>query len=222
MTENYPREFDAVLGGKKTFLDSPFSNAERFTGFLLRLNPVANAILSSYGANNNSHEREQISAGAWTISGELNLARSLIKFDIPLESRNYKLLFAQLFLFAETIHPLYGQGVYNREPVGHSQMTGSNQWLLSPVVSAWNDKDVTWNTQPKTMSISQLMPASRSFNQNYENIDITSLVRACLEQKINYGFLMKLETETPYRQVTFHSRNTEQLDLKPRLDLYYI
>lgn len=187
-----------------------------------RLNPVADALLSSYGPNNNLGNRKQLSAGAWTNSGTRSYIRSLIKFDIQPPPKNYQLLVAKLSLFADTTVPLYGQGQFNSEPIGHSQLSGSNEWLLLPVTSSWSEDTVTWATKPETMSASQLMQASRSSSQNYEDIDITDLVRLCLNEKINHGFLMKLKIEVPYREVTFHSRKTERPDLQPKLEIYYI
>lgn len=215
---NHPSEFDAVLGSQW-----PAPNGyEQFLGLLLRLNPVTDALISSYSSQTNYSNRYQLSAGAWTISGATNLLRSLIKFDIPSQPKDYKLLLARLFLFAETTTPMYGQGTYNAEPLGHSQLSGSNEWLLLPIVSPWSVETVTWTTQPIIMPKKQiLMPPSRSSTQDYEDIDITHLVQTCLDTGVNYGFLMKLKTEVPYREVTFHSCRAENLDLRPRLDLYY-
>jgi len=195
---------------------------EQFLGLLLHLNPVADALLGSYSSQTNYGNRAQLSAGAWTISGQPNLLRSLLKFDIPSKPKDYKLLLARLFLFAETTTPMYGQGTYNAEPLGHSQLSGSNEWFLLPVLSPWSEDTVTWATQPGTMPDNQiLLPPSHSSTQDYENIDITHLVQTCLDTGVNYGFLMKLKTEVYYREVTFHSRKAENLDLRPRLDLYY-
>lgn len=196
---------------------------EQFLGLLLRLAPVADTYVSSYSTDRNyGDDRAKLSTGAWTISGGTNLIRGLIKFDIPSVPSEYKLLSARLFLFAETTIPMYGQGIYNSERLGHSQLSGSNEWLLLPVLSPWSEDTVTWATQPRTVPDNQiLLPASRSCDQNYEYIDITCLVQSCLDTGVNYGFMMKLKTEVPYREVTFHSGKAENMALRPRLDLYY-
>ena len=106
--------------------------------------------------------------------------------------------------------------------LGFRQLSGSNEWLLLPIVSPWSEDTVTWETQPSIMPNNQiLLPSSRSSTQDYEDIDITHLVQTCLDTGVNYGFLMKLKTEVPYREVTFHSCRAENLDLRPRLELYY-
>ncbi len=197
--------------------------SEQFFGSLLRLNPVADALLISYFSETNYGWRGHLSAGAWTTNGgHPNLLRSLLKFDIPSKTKERKLLSARLFLFAETICTLYGQGKYNSEPPGHSQASGSNEWLLLPVLSPWSEDTVTWATQPSSMPDNPLLlPASLSPTQDYEDIDITHLVQTCLDTGVNYGFLMKLKTEQYYRELTFHSSKSENLGLRPRLDLYY-
>jgi hypothetical protein len=196
---------------------------EQFLGLLLRLTPVADTYISSYASDRNyGDDRAKLSTGAWTISGQTNLIRGLLKFDIPSVPSEYKLLSARLFLFAETTIPMYGQGIYNSERLGHSQLSGSNEWLLSPILSPWSQDIVTWATQPRTALDNEiLVPASRSPDQNYEYIDITCLVQSCLDTGVNYGFMMKLKTEAPYREVTFHSGKAENIALRPRLDLYY-
>lgn len=223
MTENQPREFDAVLGGQYKNLRPPFSNGKQLTGLLLQLNPVADALLSSNSSTTNYGNRAQLTAGAWTMNGNPFFMRSLLKFDIPPESSDWQLLCARLFLFAEVRTPMYGQTAANQLPFGHLQLNGaSNEWLLSLVSSAWSEETVTWNTQPSTRHAAQIVPASTSSSQDYEDIDITGLVRFCQAEKINHGFLMQLKTEAHYRAVTFYSRKVERLDLRPRLDLYYI
>jgi len=197
--------------------------SEQFFGSLLRLNPVADALLISFFSETNYGWRGHLSAGAWTTNGgHPNLLRSLLKFDIPSKTKERKLLSARLFLFAETICTLYGQGKYNGELPGHSQASGSNEWLLLPVLSPWSEDTVTWATQPSSMPDNPLLlPASLSHTQDYEDIDITHLVQTCLDTGVNYGWMMQLKTERYYREVTFHSSKSENLDLRPRLDLYY-
>jgi hypothetical protein len=238
MTDNHPKEFDAVLGSQnqpnnqpKEF-DAVLGGQDRVSVpssdkyFVLHLNPIAQGYINNFDGysvpnsdRNFFNEVHGILALA-ELKGEM-IGRSLLKFDIPLEYP-YELRYARLSLFVQTRRTrMYAREAHSCVSSGH-HCGKSNQWLLSTVASAWNEETITWNNQPDTIEPFQLMPASyHSNNGNYENIDITPLVRFCINQKINHGFLLKLEIEEGHRRVAFHAHKTEEIRFQPRLDLYY-
>jgi len=99
--------------------------------FLFTLNPTTNYGYKTY-----------FEAKAWTTNGINTEEKGIIQFDYSSIPAGAKITKATLTLFADTA-TFTGS-------IGHSQLSGSNDWTLKRVVQSWDESTVTWNNQPTT------------------------------------------------------------------------
>jgi hypothetical protein len=119
---------------------------------------------------------------------------------------------------------MYGQGLYNNEVPGHSTLTSSNAFRIRRTLDAWDEATVTWNTQPAAdPGASVLQPSSTAPDQDYLQIDVTGLIGDALAAgSTEAGFLLHLDAETYYAEVTFASADHTDAGLHPRLIIDYL
>lgn len=106
--------------------------------------------------------------------------------------------------------------------------TGSgtdNQFYVQHVTSNWVENIVTWNTQPTTTTVGQILVPSAATNpstQDYQ-IDVSTLVYDWIcGTTPNYGFRIILVNEgQTYRRVTFATREFADSSDHPSLTLEY-
>jgi gliding motility-associated-like protein len=116
-------------------------------------------------------------------------------------------------------------------PTGSAEthfFTGSgtdNQFYIQRVTTTWAENVVTWNTQPATTAVGQILVPSAATNpstQDYQ-IDVSTMVYDWIcGTTPNYGFKMTLVNEgQTYRRVTFCSREYATASKHPTLSLEY-
>ena len=150
-------------------------------------------------------------ACAWTFQGAPGKVKSLIQFDYSQIPTGSKIDSAILSLYAWDLQSSSGQ---------HSTLDGSNACWLERVTSTWIESTVTWATQPTTTTQNRVsLPASSSPTQNYLDINVTTLVKDMMSNA-NYGFMLKLQTESYYRRMNFCSSNHTNAALRPLLTVY--
>lgn len=166
-------------------------------------------------SNRNWRKSPSISAIAWTAEGTPLVTRTMIYFNLKDIPARAIIVDAKLSLFA---YDAPSQGT------GHSTLSGSNTCLLQRIVSRWNEKKVTWNTQPTTTIENQVtIPASMNDMQDYKDIDITRLIQDIRKQKSkNFGFMLKLKNEEFYRRMIFASSDVPDENKKPTLTITYM
>jgi Concanavalin A-like lectin/glucanases superfamily len=150
---------------------------------------------------------------AWTQSGGLNVKRTFIKFDISsippnaiIDSAFLSLYFSQALL---TAFPTF---------TGHS---GDNELTIQRVNSAWTLPTLTWNTQPTSNIINQLVvPPSTSITQNYLNLNVKNLIDD-MKNNGNYGFMIKHSIENVYKITCLTSSEEANPLIRPKLVVYY-
>jgi len=148
---------------------------------------------------------------AWTSGGFFYIGRSLLKYDFSFIPSNAIVLNAKLSLYHNpTPDP----------PGGHA---GANSCYLQKVTSNWDEYTVTWNNQPTTTALNQLiLPASTSSTQDYLDLDVMTLVSQMINNpSSNFGLMIKLLTEQSYRNLDFASGLCEDSTKRPRLELTY-
>lgn len=166
-----------------------------------------------------------LSAGHWSQSGTSYQNVSVMRFEIgPLLEEMHrnpqkKLLRATLRLYANGDDKLYGQGVSNQEPAGHSSKGGDNAFYLKPVHNNFDEANATWssffNQSNYTPSAIRNLPgiavpgSEDDSLKNYE-IDVMSLVRQLMAANLRQITLeMRLQRTSGRAQVTFFSREAE-------------
>lgn len=169
------------------------------------------ALIHEYFATTNLGLSDMLMANAWTFGGTPGKVRSLIQFS-------YNALPASAVIDSVVLSLHAWDSADGSEQ--HSTLDGSNACWLERVTSPWSDATVTWNTQPTTTTLNRVqIPASTSPTQNYLNINVTALVKDMLSST-NNGFMLKLQTESYYRRMTFCSSNHSNSNLRPLLVFY--
>jgi hypothetical protein len=154
---------------------------------------------------------EDFIANAWTISGNFFIMRSLLKFDLSSIPSGAIITDAKLSLRCN---------IYS----GHAQLqSGENTSYLQKITSPWQENTVTWNSQPSTTPLNQVvLPTSLINTEDYLNIDVTTLINEMFaDQNQNYGFMLKLSTEDLFRCVVFSSSDCADNVLWPKLVVTY-
>ncbi|MGK4003764.1 DNRLRE domain-containing protein [Sorangium sp. So ce1036] len=222
-TPTYASQCDAV-GGVFTVNGQCQNPPERLTlqpgsaGIDATLNSFSASAGTNHGASVN------LTAGKWTNNGVEYVTRSLFGFDLSAIPAGSTIERARLSLYADPDARLYGQGSANGLPPGHSTHGGSNAFLLQRVTAPWQESTVTWASQPAVTTANQvLLPQSASTGQDYEDVDVTRLVRDMLAAPAgNHGFMMRLESEAArYREVSFTSSDHANASRRPRLEVVF-
>jgi hypothetical protein len=136
-----------------------------------------------------------------------------MKFDLSAIPPNAIIDSARLSLY-------FSQALVDAYPIfsGHS---GLNELSIQRVNSPWTISTLTWNTQPNSTSLNQLIvPPSSSPNQNYLNLNVKGLIE---DMKVNgnYGFLIKHSTESPLKITCLTSSREANPLIRPKLMVYY-
>lgn len=148
---------------------------------------------------------------AWTQNGVLNVNRALLEFDLSALPLDAQIDSAFLSLYFNSTS-LYGD-----------KHEGETSFVIQRIISAWDEVEVSWSTQPEASPDNQRLIASASAgNQDFRDLDVTALVRDMAEDRVNsHGFLLRLNTEAPFRKLLLASSDHPLEELRPRLDIYY-
>ena len=150
----------------------------------------------------------------WSINGQYYKCRSLFKFNLSNIPTGFYVDSAKLSLF--------GNPSPQHSP-GHSTFSGSNACYIKRVISNWTDSTVTWVNQPPTSSVNEItLPESTWSMEDYTGIDVTGFIRLMINNpSLNYGFMIQLQNENPYRSLDFASGSCPDSTKRPKLDIYF-
>jgi len=188
----------------------------RIVNYFVSLQPNADngvdAFIYDLEPDRNLGTHPDFMATAWTNGGHV-IVRSLLKFDYSTIPSDALIDSIKLSLYSYE-SPANGS---------HSALSGSNSCSLQKIISSWNESSVTWNNQPFTTTENQvILPKSEYETQDYLEVDVTALVTEMIMFPANnHGVLLKLETEEAYRQLVFASSDNSDIELHPKLDIYY-
>lgn len=198
-----------------TYIEAPFSDV------CTTLKPDAvrgkDALLHGFSqeVNRNYGNNDQLAALAWRFGIDKYFIRSLLNFDwsaIPTEGQ---ITSARLSLYAMEESAVLGQ---------HATANGSNAIWLQRVLGPWSENSITWNEQPVSTKVHQVaVCATTDPNQNIESIDVTRLVQDIIDKPDQpFGFLLRLQEESPNRRMNFASSDHEDPNRHPQLEVCYI
>jgi len=157
---------------------------------------------------------ESLIASVWTYFGEYGIGRSLFGFDLT-NLRNEVVIDARLYLSHSP----------NSSHIGHSTIGGDNTGMIFRIIEPWKEDSVTWANQPKTTNTNAIViPAPDSSNSNFENIDITPIIKDMIRHpEKSDGFMIKLKSEdTLYRSLVFASSDHLNENLHPMIVITYV
>ncbi len=150
----------------------------------------------------------ELPVAAWTFSNIPGIDISLIEFDLSIIPPSSNIVLAELYLYGS---PGLPSG-------GHSTASGSNEIIIQRIIENWDEHSVTWNTQPNSTSVNQVI--SEESTDPYQNFvfNVTDLVRDMYENPLNsFGFLLKPLHEDYYRKMNFCSSDHPERKNHPKL-----
>jgi len=172
------------------------------------------AFVSSVGSTLKDNNQNLV-ASVWEYDEGWGVVRSFLDFDLSQFNIETPITLAELSLFHDP----------NAIVEGHINNGGSNELLLSRITESWNEDNISWENQPSvsTENIVRL-PSSNIANQDFMDIDVTSLILDMIASKNeSHGFMLSLNNESEFgynRNVVFASSNHAIPELRPRLVIY--
>ena len=192
----------------------------------IRMNNNSNSPCSVW-VNANYGNVEVFAATAWTYDAfncGSGVVRSLLKFDeLSTIPANAAIVSAEL--------KLYGEGSSGNSFYSGSPYPLANLSCLYKAINAWNEQNVTWNTQPNIAS-NPIIAIPHTTSQYYWNFTTNSNptnsanLRQVVEEWVqnpsqNFGFLIKMDIEDYYRGIHFASSDHSDPTLHPELIVTY-
>ena len=184
----------------------------------MRLNDttLSNAYITDYYPNTNFKNDGDFAAIAWQDSARVGyIGRTIFKIDLSFIPQNATVTSAQLLL------------TFDRSPIhyggpGHNQDSGSNACYMQRITQSWRVDSVNWNNQPAVTTSNQIiLNASTSNNEDY-TVDMTAAISDMVANPTtNFGFLLRLQTESPIRALGFSSGSTSNINDRPVLQVTY-
>jgi hypothetical protein len=96
---------------------------------------------------------------------------------------------------------------------------------LQQIIEPWEEMKVTWNTQPKTTEINQVLISPFVKNANFIEVDVTRLYvpnpNIDMVQYPNYGMLFKLYPTEQFAGFRFASSDYPEPGMRPKLTISY-
>jgi hypothetical protein len=172
---------------------------------------LGNNLERGYNTHNFGSHPDFMSS-AWTADGDMSNVRSLLYFDLTSIPAEAEIDHAILSLY----------GVNSAGNGSHSTLSGSNASVLQKVTSPWNENTVTWDTQPGTTDLNQVIVPESTFEAQDYHMDVTNLIRDLhANPESNYGLKLKLVTEERYRKLVFASSDNPDSTKRPKLEITY-
>lgn len=185
------------------------SNAQHLLTLKTYGNMGSTAMIWSIAPDSNMVTWPEVKMNAWTWNGDPGIERSLLYFNLSSIPANSAIQSATLSLygFDGDIDTNYG----------------SNESLIQRITSVWNPSTVTWNTQPNSDTVHEVvLPASTSFYEDYLNRDVTILIQDLYNNPANFtGLMLKLKTESIYNRLVFRSAHQPDSAKFPTLTINY-
>lgn len=157
---------------------------------------------------------QDLSAIAWTNSGNAVTVRGLIQFDLSSIPQGSLVNSATLYL--------YHNPTSSNTSAQHQSLSGSNEGVIRRIITDWDENTVTWNTQPTITNINEVsIPESISATQDY-TLNVTALVQDMVSYpSSSFGFQIRLLSEQYYRSLIFSSSDNADASNHPKLVVNY-
>jgi hypothetical protein len=169
------------------------------------------ASIWSIGTNDNYSSRHSLHAYTWTNNSSLSVIRSFVEFDFSLIPSNATILSADLSLY---FNP--------NDSFSFDTHKGDNVLHIQRVLNSWTENGITWNNQPSTTTINQVvLNSTGGTTQNYLDIDVKDMVSDIFSSSNgNNGFMLRMENETDFfRAAVFASSDHPNANLHPEINI---
>lgn len=170
------------------------------------------AIISSINEIQNYGSEPDASIAAVYNSGQLNVTRFAIKFDLSTLPEGAIITKAYLSLY------------FNNTSGISDNHAGDNYFTIRRITTDWTENTISWQNQPILTNTNQItVPKSTIELQDFTNIDVTSLVKDLVFYTENsYGFFIRLQSETATKIVLLASSDHQNANYHPKLEVNYI
>jgi hypothetical protein len=177
---------------------------------------LLNAYITDFYPTTNFRNDGDFAAVTWKTSTDtIYIGRSLFKIDLSVIPKNVTITSAQLYLNHNSTPVHYGGS-------GHHKDGGSNACYIQRITQKWDTDSVTWSNQPDVSSENVIiLNSSTSDDQNYI-VDITAVLNDMLmNPSNNFGFMLRLQTESPIVALGFSSGSCANYNERPILQISY-
>ncbi|MCP9754791.1 DNRLRE domain-containing protein [Lacihabitans sp. CCS-44] len=157
-----------------------------------------------------------LSPAVWTYSGNLNIKRAYLKFDLSSLPVGATIDSAHLDLF-------FSQELLNTYPYfsGQTGHSGTNSFLIKRAVSNWDESTLTWNSKPSTSELNAVTIATTSIpTQDFLKINVKNILTDILASS-NHGFEIRMVDESVYKSLCLTSSEEVNPLIRPKLTIYY-
>ena len=177
-------------------------------------NPNEYAVTELNGADASGPATTQLDATAWTSGGLPWYYRGLVKFDLSTIPSTAKISSAHLYLYSDP-KPNTGDLV-------NANAGPANSFAIQQITANWSTSTINWFNQPATTTANQVIIPATTQSMLDLDLDVTAMVASMVAGNANYGFEMKLQSETIYNSRIFvSSGNTTYPDKHPKLVVTY-
>jgi hypothetical protein len=153
--------------------------------------------------------RPDVPVSAWTVGGSLNLTRELIKFDLSAIPANSTIISANLYLYTHPAPVPNGNFI-------DANFGPTNTMLVQQVTSNWAPASTSWYNQPTYTTTNQVVVPHTTQSQLDLNLDVKNMVASMVNGNANYGFVLRLQTETIYNSRIFVSSKSTNAAFAPK------
>ena len=167
------------------------------------------------GTSGSGGPTPDIPLAAWTNGGTPLYLRHLLKFDWGTIPQNSTIVSATLYLYSHPVPTLNGN-------FQDANWGSNNAFTIQRISNDWSPATTTWANQPTGAATNQITVPHTPLSSLDLTIDVTALVSTMVSTNANYGFLMKLQSETIYTIRQFVSSWTTLHPTKrPKLVIVY-
>ncbi len=176
----------------------------------------------TYITSTNYGDVKKLHTSEWTWSNNRFADRSVMDFDLSDIPQGAQILDAKLSLYAQDPQP---NADYMHMNYSTTQNTGykQNKSYLERITTSWQENIVTWANKPGTTPTNRIiLPESTAYDQDYLNVNVTSLVQDMVDNPDNsYGFMLRLVNEQKYARMAFCSVDHPDPSKYPKLEITY-
>ena len=184
----------------------------------LTLQPANNpneVMLGFWNGDYSDHAPTDLAGSAWTRFGDSFNTRAIFKFDLSAIPATATIISAKLSLYSNPT-PLLGSNFID------ANSGSANALFLGRVTAAWSTPTITWQNQPATDLATQVsLPHTNLAFLDIIDLDVKTHVASMILSNNNYGFMLRLQSETIYNLRDFCSSRHATAAKRPKLVITY-